>query len=295
MEWLRMMNAALAYIEQNLAGEIRTEDIAHITGCSAYQFQKIFTLLAGGLSLSEYIRNRRLACAADELQNGSLSVLEIGLKYGYDSPTAFNRAFQRLHGCPPSAVRSKAALRKAYPPISFHITVKGAIEMEYKIRKQKAFRALGARLATTVEDGKNLREIPAFWNEVHRDGRVARLLALCEGKQPDPTLPAPLLGICVSHGATDSSFDYYIAIPSDSPVQPGLEEVLLPEATYAVFSCVGALPAAMQTLTTHVYSEWLPSSGYRLGGGPDIEVNPEGNPSSPSYQSELWVPVEEEA
>ena len=148
MDTLERFNAALAYIEANLDGVIDGKEISKITLYSAYQFQKIFTAMSG-IPLSEYIRNRRLDRAAFDLQNTDGTVGDIALKYGYDSPTAFNRAFQRLHGIAPSRVRTEKGLQlKAYPPMQFQLCIKGATVMKYRIVEQKAFRLVGYKLPT---------------------------------------------------------------------------------------------------------------------------------------------------
>ncbi|NLI13553.1 MAG: helix-turn-helix transcriptional regulator [Peptococcaceae bacterium] len=103
MEWLQQLNQAIEYIEDNLAGDISYDKAAQIACCSTHQFQRMFSYIAG-ISLSEYIRHRRMSAAAFDLQGKNAKVSEIAAKYGYQSPTAFNRAFQSIHGVPPSAV-----------------------------------------------------------------------------------------------------------------------------------------------------------------------------------------------
>ena len=138
MDTLERFNAALTYIEANLDNEIDSKELSKITLYSAYQFQKLFMVMSG-IPLSEYIRNRRLDRAAFDLQNTDEKIADIACKYGYDSPTAFNRAFQKLHGIPPSKVRTEKGIQlKAYPPIQFQICIKGATVMKYRIVEQKA-------------------------------------------------------------------------------------------------------------------------------------------------------------
>ena len=103
MEWLDRLNDALNYIEDNLQEEIEYEKAAKIACCSTYHFQRMFSYIAG-VPLSEYIRNRRLTMAALDLQNGD-KVIDVALRYGYESPTSFNRAFQKIHGTSPSTAQ----------------------------------------------------------------------------------------------------------------------------------------------------------------------------------------------
>ena len=129
MEWLDHLNEAVTYIEEQLTGEIDYDRAAQLACCSSYHFQRMFSYIAG-VPLGEYIRRRRMSLAAVELQNGG-RVLDTALRYGYESPTAFNRAFQGVHGVTPSAARGEGVTLRAYPRLSFKLTVKGAEEMEY--------------------------------------------------------------------------------------------------------------------------------------------------------------------
>ncbi|EPZ58959.1 bacterial regulatory helix-turn-helix s, AraC family protein [[Clostridium] sordellii ATCC 9714] len=143
MEWLEKLNEALQYIEGNLDGEIKYEKAANIACCTTYHFQRMFSYIAG-TPLSEYIRNRRLTKAALDLQNGE-KVIDVAIRYGYESPTAFNRAFQKIHNVSPSVAQKEGTFLKAYPPISFKITIKGVEEMEYRIVKKEEMRIVGAK------------------------------------------------------------------------------------------------------------------------------------------------------
>ncbi|MCZ4151235.1 AraC family transcriptional regulator, partial [Escherichia coli] len=97
MDWLMRMNRALDYIEMNLTGEIELNEVARCACCSSHQFQKMFSFITN-VSLAEYIRRRRLTLAAIELQNSEIKVVDVAIKYGYESPVSFARAFQSLHG-----------------------------------------------------------------------------------------------------------------------------------------------------------------------------------------------------
>lgn len=154
MDTLERFNAALAYIEMNLDNEIDNKEISKIALCSPYQFQSLFAAMSG-ITLAEYIRSRRLDRAAFDLQNTNERISEIALKYGYDSPTAFNRAFQKMHGMPPSKVRLVKELKlKAFPPIKFQLCINGATILNYRIVKQKAFRMIGYKLSTSTDNFK---------------------------------------------------------------------------------------------------------------------------------------------
>ena len=292
MDTLERFNAALAYIEANLDGVIDGKEISRITLYSAYQFQKIFTAMSG-IPLSEYIRNRRLDRAAFDLQNTDGTVGDIALKYGYDSPTAFNRAFQRLHGIAPSRVRTEKGLQlKAYPPMQFQLCIKGATVMKYRIVEQKAFRLVGYKLPTMrMKNFEQFKEIPKFWDEHFANGNFAKLMSINLSEKHDNGRVDGVLGICVVPDIDSDALDYYIATAYEGESPEGMEEVIVPDCTYAVFECRGKIPFSVQDMTRRLYGEWLPNSGYEWANAPDIERYFDGDPTSEDYVCELWLPV----
>lgn len=130
MDWMNRLNSAINYMEEHMEQEIDMEKVASIAGCSSYHFQRMFAYMAN-VPLSEYIRKRKMSLAAADLLQEENKVIDIALKYGYDSPTAFNRAFKSVHGVAPSKIKEDGIAIKAYPPIHFHITIKGEEEMNY--------------------------------------------------------------------------------------------------------------------------------------------------------------------
>ncbi|MEC0307945.1 AraC family transcriptional regulator [Paenibacillus lautus] len=106
MDWLTRMNRALDYIEMNISGEIDLTEIARQACCSCYQFQRMFSFITD-VTLAEYIRRRRLTLAAIDLLNSDTKVIDIAIKYGYDSPVSFARAFQSMHGVNPTTARQR--------------------------------------------------------------------------------------------------------------------------------------------------------------------------------------------
>lgn len=292
MDTLERFNSALAYIEANLDGVIDGKEISKITLYSAYQFQKIFTAMSG-IPLSEYIRNRRLDRAAFDLQNTDETVGDIALKYGYDSPTAFNRAFQRLHGIAPSRVRTEKGLQlKAYPPMQFQLCIKGATVMKYSIVEQKAFRLVGYKLPTMrMKNFEQFKEIPKFWDEHFANGNFAKLMSINLSEKHDNGRVDGVLGICVVPDIDSDALDYYIATAYEGESPDGMEEIIVPDCTYAVFECRGKIPFSVQDMTRRLYGEWLPNSGYEWANAPDIERYFDGDPTSEDYVCELWLPV----
>jgi len=282
MEWLERLNSAVDYIEDNLEGDIDYGEAAKIACCSSFHFQRMFSYIAG-VPLSEYIRRRRMTYAALKLQRGEAKVIELALTYGYESPTAFSRAFASVHGMPPSAARHRGAMLKAYPRLKFLITIKGDTEMNYKIEHRVAFRVVGvkAHFDTNVEE--SFEKVPQFWAQTVQNGSFAKVCEIGSGE------PCGVMGVCTCMDGKE--FDYYIACASDKDVPEGMTEYTVPACDWAIFECRGPMPNAIQQLQTRILTEWLPTSGYEYADAPDIEVYTEGDTSAPDYAAQVWLLV----
>ena len=263
-------------MERHLDGEIDPGELGRLAGCSAYHFQRMFSYLAG-VPLGEYIRRRRMTRAAADLQSGE-KVLDVALRYSYESPTSFNRAFQSVHGIPPSQAKQAGVTLKAYPRIHFKFVLKGAEEMEYQIVKRESFRIVGFRTLLPTEVEESFQTVPQFWMEI--GPRQTELFPLMNGE------PAGMLG--VSTCGEEENY-YYISVASNSPVPEGMHEWMVPAATWAVFTGTGRLPDAIQELQRRIVSEYLPGSGYEWAKAPDIEVYL--NRPGAESRFQVWLPV----
>lgn len=281
MEWLQRLNAAVGYLEENLDESIDYGAAAQIACCSTYHFQRMFSYIAG-IPLSEYIRRRRMTLAAFELQNGG-KVVDVALRFGYDSPTAFNRAFQSVHGVSPRAAKAQGISLKAYGRIVFSISIKGEAEMNYRIEKKEAFRIVGAKQRMELQVEENFKKAPQFWMEQTRQGLIPRLCAVMNQE------PFGVMGVSTCDAGKD--LDYYIAVSSTAPLPEGLSEYIVPAQTWAIFECIGPMPQAMQQMMRRIVSEWLPTSGYEYADAPDIELYTDGDQTAPDYRSEIWMPI----
>lgn len=279
MEWIQRMNEALAYLEAHLTGTIDYDEAARIACCSGYHFRRMFGYLAG-MPLSEYIRRRKMSLAAADLQSGEEKIIDIAGKYGYDSPTAFSRAFQSVHGFPPSQTREPGRIIRSFPPISFQITVRGVTPLEYRIEQRPAFRIVGksAPLSATIEE--NFSECPNLWADAAQNGLLPRLAGLMDGE------PMGMLGISTC-GEDAENWTYWIGAASSAPAGD-LEETVIPAFTWAVFPGCGT-NLSIQELERRVVTEWLPTSGYEYANGPDVEVYLSPDPADARY--EVWIPV----
>ena len=278
MEWIDRLNDAISYIEGHLTDSIDTDQLGRIACCSAYHFQRMFSYMAG-IPLSEYMRRRKMSLAAVDLQEKNIKIIEVAGKYGYSSPTAFNRAFQSVHGIAPSAVWNEGASIKSFPAITFKITVKGAEEMNYRIESREAFRIVGVSVPLHKDIEENFTVIPSKWAEVSMNGTLQKLIGLMD------TPPMGVLGISLCND--EEAWKYYISVSSSKDAD-GLEEYTVPAATWAIFSGTGT-NQSIQELERRIVTEWLPTSGYEYGSAPDIEVYL--NPDPQNAQYEVWIPV----
>lgn len=179
MDYLKRMNDALDYIESNLDGEIDYNTVARLACCSITSFQRMFSYISG-IHISEYIRRRRMTLAAFELQNSNSKIIDLAMKYGYESPDSFSRAFQNVHGIMPSIARNAEISLKAYPRISFHVSIKGDVEMNYRIEKKEAFKIVGIK-RNLQEPNDDESVVPKFWNEILVNGIYEELLSISNG------------------------------------------------------------------------------------------------------------------
>lgn len=282
VELLEQLNSAINYIEEHLTERVDLDKVSQIACCSSFHFQRMFSYLAE-VPLYEYIRRRRMTLAAFDLQNGYEKVIDIGLKYGYGSPTAFNRAFQSVHGMTPSVAKQSGVILKAFPPICFQIKIKGEVEMNYRIEQKEAFKIVGVKQHYTINIEENFADVPMFWQKTVQSGIIQTICSYADRE------PYGLLGVSTCMNGKD--FDYYIAAATNKETPPEFVEYTVPECTWAIFECVGAMPTALQNLQGRIVSEWLPTSGFEYADAPDIEVYFEGNQKADDYKCEVWLPI----
>ncbi|MCC3372711.1 AraC family transcriptional regulator [Cohnella sp. REN36] len=286
MDDLRRMMDALDLMERRMEDRLDIEEIARAACASPFHFQRMFHMLTS-MTVAEYMRKRRLTLAAQELASTTAKVIDVAMKYGYDSPESFAKAFRKIHGVSPSEARQPGVRLKAYPRISFHLSLKGDKDMDYRIVEKEGFEAVGKSIR--LKDGEQPR-IAELWGACHRDGTVARLNAF-----GDDDL---LYGICLDMQPGVGEFTYMVAgrigasrAHAATDAADGLQRASIPTATWAIFPCVGALPGAIQSVFSRIYQEWFPATGYEHAGGPEMEVYPAGDTTAEHYRCEIWVPV----
>ena len=278
MDWNTRLTRALDYIENHLADDINLDIAAKLAFSNRNDLSNMFSVITG-MPLSEYIRRRRLSLAALELLNSDEKIIDIALKFGYNSPTAFSRAFQNQHKASPQYVRSRGIFVTTYPRISFQINIKGESSMNCRIERKPAFKIVGVK--QTYRNDAIENKIPDFWTYLPK----ATYDLIISQANNEPT---GMLGLCANFDGKHE-FDYYIAVSSTKPTPEGLEEIEIPEITWATFEG----ESDFMGLINRVWQEWFPSSGYRRADNviPDIEVYYDYDFPKDNYTYELWYPV----
>ena len=275
MDWIRTINNAIAYMENHLTDEITLADIAKHVNLSAFHFQRAFSLLTE-MSPAEYLRKRRLSQAGADLLSGEVKVIDVAMKYCYDSPESFTKAFTRFHGVSPMQVK-KGSPVQFMNRFTVRITIEGGCIMEYNIEKWEAMDLLVH--AKTFHAETCEAEIPKFWDEYYANAEYRKIPGY--------------LGLCAQQKTDGDEFRYGIGCKASDVegIPEGFGIIHIPEYTWAVFKCVGPVPESIQAMWERIYKEWLPVAEYELIPDYDIENYLPGDPSSRDYVSEICIPV----
>ena len=263
------LNEVIKYIENNLTDEISIEKICQILCVNEYTLYRIFNFITG-ISLTEYIRNRRLSMAGLELLNSKIKIIDLGVKYGYDSPISFSRAFKKFHGIKPSEVKQNSKYLKNFPPFTFANDITNNIELDFKIREEKELNFY------TVSKECNLQDIkvvaPSFWKELESNNNYIELFddTTFGIIEYDDLFPNP------------KTANYHIASKKHFVHS---SELIIPESTWAVFNVKDISGEAMSNLGFYIYKNWIPYSGFNIRNIPEIEVYYKDH-------TEWWLPIE---
>lgn len=290
MNWIQGIQRAIDYVEAHITEEIDFEEVAKQAYSSSFHFQRVFGILCG-FSLEEYIRMRRLSFAGEELSRGNAKIIDAALKYGYDTPESFSRAFARFHGITPSEARHGGKV-KIFTPLSVKLTFTGGSKMDYRIEKREAFQVVCKRKRVGKPQSANATpDITAMWQEFGADGTMGRLIACL----PEHPVMKGLLGICFSSELNAKQFPYGIGVEYDGrPIDDDLEVVTIPAHTYAVFTSKGKMPDAFIETYHRIVTEFFPQSAqYEYAENVEFEVYSSADISDPDYQCEIWIAVNE--
>ena len=277
MDWINAINRALRYVEDHLTdGELSMEAVAHEAAYSAFYLQRLFYVLTGQ-SLADYIRQRRLSLAGQELQLRGEKVIDVALRYGYETPESFQKAFRRFHGITPSAAQHTRVQLRYLNPLQIRIELTGGSIMDYALENIGTLTVRGLRRKFRYDDG--FSEIPKFWQEYYQKGlnkKVPGYIGVCPEEKPG------------------AEFSYLIGSfcePGDA-VPEGFERIEIAPHLWAKFRAVGPMPGSIQKVNRQIYTEWLPNNPeYELDANMNIEMYTEGDMSAEDYVSEIWLPV----
>jgi len=290
MDWITGIQSAINYIEDNLTGKIDFEKAAKKACSSPFHFQRVFSIVCS-YTLGDYIRMRRLSLAADELRRTDEKVIDVALKYGYETPESFSRAFTRFHGVSPSEAK-RGAGTKNFSRLFVKVIFDGGNLMDYRIEKRDAFKIVCKRKEVTKPQGYTAtEEIAPFWSECKVDGTMAKLQKYASFENLHG-----ILGVCFSSEVSPLSFPYGIGAEyNGAPLKDeGLEIVEIPAYTYAVFTCKGKMPEAFAKTYKQICTEFFPqSTAYEYGNGIELEVYPSDKVDDPNYTCEIWIAVNE--
>lgn len=287
MDSLQSMNKALAYIEEHLTEDIDSSEVSKIASCSEYHFKRMFSFLSG-IGLSEYVRRRRLTLAAFDLKDAHMRIIDVAVKYGYDSADSFSRAFHAMHGILPSTARSENTQLKAFPQMTFQLSINGGFEMKYRIVEKGPFKLAGFK-----------KRVPVIFEGVNPEIAKMTELLTPEVIEALKTLsniePSGIVSASTnfSEGRMEEKgeLDHYIGVATSSDETAEFDVLEVEAGTWAVFESIGPFPETLQNVWGRIYSEWFPSSGYEAVEGPEILWNESPDTGNPKYRSEIWIPV----
>lgn len=284
MNYIQNLQRAINYMEEHILEPITYEDVAKHIYVSGYHFHRTFSLVTG-ITANEYIRNRRLSMAGQEISLSNAKVIDIALKYGYNSPESFTKAFTRFHGISPNVARRAGMKLKSFNRLLIKIKLEGGTVMDYRIEKREEFKLLAKirkfRNESISEEGNT--EIPDFWKECGANGTFEVL------KQN--TNEHDIYGVCAPISKESKHFDYGIGMKfscGNVPEGYGIWEVK--PTLWAVFKCIGETPDCIGGTWGKIFSEFLPGSEYNMIDDTDFELYSQDLETD--CFCEIWIPIE---
>lgn len=265
MCYINSIKKALNYIENNLQEDIDLSAIAKEAGYSLYHFHRIFKGIVGD-SMKDYVRKRRFTEAAKELVYTNKSIVEIGIKYGYESREGFSRAFEKVYGRNPSEVRRDNLLYFIREPINIDymmFQLKLTTEGLTPLYRNLSERYVVGKKWKVKADGSNLQDIPLLWQKWNNEKESEKII---NRKCADE-----IMGICIfSQG---NVFDYMIGheVNTMEYVPENMVIYRLEPSLYAVFRVIGPITESVQKTWNYIYSVWLSESKYKHRNIDDIE------------------------
>lgn len=285
MDFIQNLQKSIEYIEEHILENITYEDVAKYLYVSSYHFHRTFSLVTG-ITATEYIRNRRLSMAGQEITISDMKIIDMALKYGYETPESFTKAFTRFHGVTPSVARRAGINLKSFNRLLIKIKLEGGNIMNYRIEKRETFKILAKstqfRNETISEDGNT--EIPDFWKAAGEDGTFETL-------QKNTNKTGIIYGVCAPISKESTHFNYGIGMEFEGTEIPdGYKVWNIESPLWAVFKCMGETPDCIGETWNRIFSEFIPGSDYKILDTTDFEVY--SDELGKDCFCEIWVPVE---
>lgn len=281
MNWNERLQKIIDLIEEHLQRteeEICPAEIARLAGCSFSFFQKIFSYM-NGISLGEYVRNRKLTLAGYDLKSTNMKVIDISYHYGYDSPTSFTKAFRKFHGVSPKKARTTDVELRVYPKMQISMEQ----EFFWRVEHKPAFFLLGT--SKVMYSSENLeQQIPEFWSTCQKDGTFLKLSKLDRGTPPG------MFGV-FEEEEDHHSLKYSIMVFSRCDKSDEFQILEIPESTWAIFDCRGPVPQAIQNGWKYLQEEWLVQYPFGHASLPELEWYGSGDSNDLEYLSQIWIPI----
>ena len=293
MEWIAAVQQAITYMEAHLMEEINYEDVAKHVHISGYEFHRAFSFLTG-MTANSYIRSRRLSLAGREILDTDAKITDIALKYGYETPESFTKAFTRFHGVAPKIAREESAKLVLFNPLSIKITVEGGKSMDYRIVQTKAqrFLAIVGQFDNAIINDEDNHDVAVFWGQCQEKNLIDPMLQLRPAGKRD------LYGLCSPTKAGESTFEYGIGVLLDDDTvnfdlaameQAGFRIWDVKPGTYVVFDCMGEDGDCITQTWAKFYQEFLPQMGYEASEETDYEIYLDEGKDGLFCQ--LWIPL----
>lgn len=292
MEWTASFKKAIDYMEEHLLEDIGAEETAKAVHISSFYFQKGFKIMTG-LTISEYIRNRRLYLAGLEVISRKAKVIDLAYKYGYDTPESFTKAFTRFHGLSPMQLKEEPFKIRTFLPLTIEVTIKGGNKMDFVIEKMEPMKMIGFETLCSFDE--SYQELPGFWDKFckkylhpmpaseHIEGETKQVIADCRIGE---------FGICMDEPETKKCRYMIGGIYKGGKVPEGMTVIEIEGYEWAKFKCKGAMPDALQTVNTRIFREWLPGNPeYEIAANMSVEWYEKGDTRSSDYESAIWIPV----
>ncbi|MCI8310493.1 MAG: AraC family transcriptional regulator [Clostridia bacterium] len=273
MNYIVELQKALDYIENNLEEDINYEKIAKELGLSSFYFHRIFSSIIG-ISPAEYIRNRRLTCAADELSVHKANILDVAIKYGFNSNENFTRAFTKFHEITPKMAKVDGSKLKVFSKVQLSLNLNGGKIMNYRIENKEAFKICAIVRDFSIETKD---EIPKFWDEVRENGKL---------KEISKNFSRCTLGVCIGeNNANQHKYGIGIEMKKDDEQIPGTEIINVSKSKWVVFKCKGNQAKDINELWSRIYKEYFTTSEYKQKFNIDFELYTD-------EDTEIWIPIE---